>query len=374
MIDKTITTTEDVEEIPRPKGIGHIQFNEEILNPKLAPIEKLRNMSAEQYEDFVLEWVHGYLKKQRGYVRVVRSGGAGDKGRDVVAYLDDNKWDCYQCKYYKSSLAPTDIWKELAKLCYYTEKGDYKTPSNYYIMGPSGIGSKLEVYLNDPLELKKNLIENWDTYCKKHITSKEDISLEGGLKVYVESFDFSIVKGIPPLELIQQHQETIWHSYRFGGLFSKKKRIVITPGQKIDPKETSYIKQLLEAYSDYAKEAFGSIEDLDSKPQLSDHLKRQRVCFFSADALEQFSRDISQNAEAHFAALKEEIHSAVIETCDDDYENGFDRVKATLKASIDCSLDANNILKSELKMDDKKGICHHLANENKLIWVRKDGK
>lgn len=360
---------ETIEEMPKPTGTGHIQSNEEILNPKLAPIEKLRNMSADQYEDFVLEWAHGYLKKQNRYKRVVRSGGAGDKGRDVIAYLDDTRWDCYQCKYYQSALAPTDIWKELAKLCYYTQKGDYPKPECYYLMAPNGVGSKLESYLNDPKELKKGLIQNWEKYCKGQVTSKGDVLLEGDLKKYIEAFDFSIVKSIPPLELIEQHQETIWHSYRFGGLSTKKQRIIEIPRQTLDPKETRYIEQLLEAYSDYAKEQIDSIEALDKKPNLSNHLKRQRVCFFSADALEQFSRDISQNAEAHFAALKQEIHSAVIETCEDEHNNGLDRVKATLVASINCSLDANNILKTELKMDDKKGICHHLANENKLIWV-----
>jgi len=361
-------------QIPKPLGVGHIHSNEEILNPKRAPIEKLRNMSADQYEDFVLEWVHGFLMKQSKYQRVVRSGGAGDKGRDVIGYVDDKRWDCYQCKYYKAALAPTDIWKELAKLCYYTLKGDYPVPRNYYFMAPSGIGSKLEGYLKDPQGLKKGLTENWENYCKGHITSKKDVLLTEELKSYIEAFDFSIVKSIPPLELIEQHQKTIWHSYRFGGLISKKKRTFIIPEQNPDPKETRYIKQLLEAYSDYTREQIDSIEALNSKPLLSKHLKRQRVYFFSVDALEQFSRDISQNAEAHFASFKDEIQSAVIEICEDDYDNGFERVKATLNASVNCSLDANNILKTELKMDDKKGICHHLANENKLIWVHKNEK
>jgi ABC-3C protein len=366
------TNTDKIEklvEVPNPKGIGHILSNEEILNPKLAPIEKLRYMSADQYEDFVLEWVHGYVKKQGKYQRVVRSGGAGDKGRDVIAYIDDIHWDCYQCKYYKSALAPIDIWKELAKLCYYSQKDDYPIPRNYFLMAPDGIGSKLEGYLNDPQELKKGLIENWEKYCKGHITSKQDVLLEGDLKTHVEAFDFSIVKSIPPLELIEQHHETIWHSYRFGGLSPKKKRVAVVPGQNLAPKETRYIEQLLEAYSDYAQEQIDSIEALDSKPQLSKHLKRQRVYFFSADALEQFSRDISQNAEAHFDSFKNEIYSAVIETCEDEHDNGFERVKATLTASVNCSLDGNNILKTELKIDDKKGVCHHLVNENKLKWV-----
>ncbi len=363
---------EELIQIPKPIGIGHIQSNEEILNPKLSPIEKLRFMSADQYEDFVLEWVHGYLKKQNKYKRVIRSGGAGDKGRDVIAYIDDAHWDCYQCKYYKSALTPSDIWKELAKLCYYSQRGDYQIPTNYFFMAPDGIGSKLESYLHTPQELKKELVKNWEKYCQGYITSKQDVLLEGDLKKYVENFDFSIVKSIPPLDLIEQHQETIWHSYRFGGLTPKKKRVAVVPGQNIDPKENKYIEQLLEAYSDYTQEQIKSIDALNSKPQLSKHLKRQRVYFFSADALEQFSRDISQSAEEHFTAFKNEICSAVIETCEDEYDNGFERVKATLKASVNCSLDGNNILKTELKMDDKKGVCHHLVNENKLKWVYKN--
>lgn len=361
-------------ELAKPSGKGHIESNEEILNPKLAPVEKLRNMSADQYEDFVLEWAHGYLKKRSKYTRVIRSGGAGDKGRDVIAYLDDARWDCYQCKYYQSALAPTDIWKELAKLCYYTEKGDYSVPENYYLMAPGGIGSKLEGYLNDPKKLKNGLIKNWEKYCQSHITSKVNVILDDDLKNYIEVFDFSIVKTITPLELIEQHQQTIWHSYRFGGLIKKRQRTISVPSKEINPKETRYIEQLILAYGDFSNETFDSLESLDSNPDLSRHLKRQRVYFFSADALEQFSRDISQNAEMHFSQFKEDIYNSVIEISEDIHDNGFNRVKAVLNASIQCSLDANNILKSEWNPNDKKGIIHHLANENKLIWVCTDGE
>lgn len=365
---------EELIEIPKPSGKGHIERNEEILSPKLAPVEKLRNMSADQYEDFVLEWVHGYIKKQSKYTRVVRSGGAGDKGRDVIAYSNSSYWDCYQCKYYQSALAPTDIWKELAKLCYYTQNGDYSVPENYYFMAPNGIGSKLEGYLENPESLKNGLVENWEKYCQKNITSKGAVILEGDLKAYVEAFDFSIVKSIPPLELIEQHQQTIWHSYRFGGLVQKRQRIVAEPSNKLDPKETRYIDQLLLAYGDFSKEKFESLESLDSQPDLGNHLKRQRVYFFSAEALEQFSRDISENAETHFRQFKDDIYNSVIEICEDIHDNGFDRLKAVLNASVQCSLDANNILKSEWSPNDKKGIIHHLANEDKLIWVRINGE
>lgn len=64
------------------------------------PIERVRLMSCQQWEEFILEWADSLKQK---YARVERHGGAGDKGCDIVAFLDpanDAPWDNYQCKQY----------------------------------------------------------------------------------------------------------------------------------------------------------------------------------------------------------------------------------------------------------------------------------
>src|SRR5690349_11791760 len=50
------------------------------------PLVRLSTFDDEEFERMVLEWVHGYLSPR--YVEVQARGRAGDKGRDVVAWMD----------------------------------------------------------------------------------------------------------------------------------------------------------------------------------------------------------------------------------------------------------------------------------------------
>ncbi len=92
------------------------------------PEDRIKLFSNQQWELFVQEWVDSLEDK---YDLVERCGGAGDMGRDVIARVKsvNGAWDNYQCKHYKESLKPSDIWIELGKLAYYTLKGEYFTPA-----------------------------------------------------------------------------------------------------------------------------------------------------------------------------------------------------------------------------------------------------
>ena len=86
----------------------------------VSPIDKLKLISADDWEKLTEEWVD--LKKDV-YLKSERPAGAGDMGIDIAAYITDPKsnpknyeWDCYQCKRYNHSLSPSDIWIELGKI------------------------------------------------------------------------------------------------------------------------------------------------------------------------------------------------------------------------------------------------------------------
>ena len=111
--------------------------------PAIPDLERLRIMSPIEWEDFILEWAHSLKSK---YQLVEKCGGAGDMGRDVVAYQTNGQtdpWDNYQCKHYDHPLLPSDVWCELGKLCYYTHVGEYTLPHAYYFVSPQGAGNKL---------------------------------------------------------------------------------------------------------------------------------------------------------------------------------------------------------------------------------------
>lgn len=214
-------------------------------------IDLLTLFSPLEFEVFIQEWTSGYLYSKQGYKKVYRNSGAGDKGRDVVAWLDEtgDKWDCYQCKHYVSPLKPSEVWVEFGKLCYYTFKKDYSVPSKYLFATSKGLGPLLKSYIQNPIILKKNLIQNWDSKCKTQITDTEEVELTGVFKKYVEDFDFSIVEFLDPLEIIEQHRMTPYYAPRFGGGFNKFRDESTTPAE-IQDSELRYITKLLEAYSE----------------------------------------------------------------------------------------------------------------------------
>lgn len=124
----------------------------------ISPAQRLRIMNADEWEEFIEEWTDS-LKKE--YFKVERLGGAGDKGRDIVAQLENAEiWDNYQCKHYGHSLRPSDIWTEIGKLVYYTSIGDFNCPRKYFFIAPLGVGTSLSDLLKNPRKLVQGLREN----------------------------------------------------------------------------------------------------------------------------------------------------------------------------------------------------------------------
>jgi hypothetical protein len=363
----------DLKPLAQPQGRGILTSNRDRLNP-YPPIERLRGMSHEAYEDFILEWAHGYLsnKDVSGYSNVFRSGGAGDMGRDIVAVMNANVWDNYQCKHYDHALYPGDIWLELGKLCYYTFNKNYTIPRNYFFVAPDGAGGDLHDYIRNPATINDELASQWEKKCANKITGKGEIKLEGKLKDYVQSFDFSILKIAMPLTVIEQHAKTHWHHYRFG-LYKKNRPAASSPSATILANELTYVRHLFEVYGEAVQKPILDIEHLSGQQHLVKHFNRQRIYFYSAESLSQFARDISPGTERSFYELKAEILSGVIETCEDQHENGMRRLKATLDKAVDVSIN-DNILIADLRNDDRKGICHHLANDGELQWVKKNAE
>lgn len=324
-------------------------------------IDLLRVFSPGQWEDFALEWAHS-LKRQ--YQRVERCGGAGDLGRDVVAFVSENDWHNYQCKHYKDPLQPNQIILELGKLCYYVHENAFSAPSKYYFVAPQGAGNSLSLLFKKPEDLRERLIKDWAAKCEDHITSVKKVPLTGELLEFVKGFDFSIFSYVPPLDLIEQHALTRWHSARFpGGLPLRPPAEV--PHIEEEKFESPYIVRLLEAYSDHAGVVLG-VADLVAYEQLHRHLLRSRERFFHAESLRNFSRDTFPPGQ--FEDLQEEFFDAVIDTVEDSHANGLHRVNAAIKVAQ--QLDpTKNALRNLLGVKDKAGICHQLADNARLKWV-----
>jgi hypothetical protein len=331
---------------------------------------RVRNFSPDDWEEFTQEYGHS-LKSE--YATVKSFKGAGDMGVDIAAFVTDGGfsggWDSFQCKRYDHALRPSDIWVELGKIIYYSFKGEYPKPRKHFFCASQDIGTSLQRLLADSSKLKQQCREAWPRKCENDITSTQAVPLDGDLLAYFDGFDFAIFTSKTTLELIEGHEKTQFHAVRFGGGLPPRPALGPLPDQP-QQHESRYIRQLLDAYSDHAGADFTDLVALSSNEKMSDNFRRQRERFYNAEALRNFARDTVP--EGTFANLQDEIYHAVADIQDASHANGFDRMVAvTSQAALVTS--TSNPLQPATNTQDRQGICHQLANDDRLQWVNKNG-
>lgn len=351
--------------LPSPAAPATVSADLVITGQPIPAIDRIKLFSNRQWEDFVLEWADS-LRGQ--YSRVDRCGGAGDMGRDVIATVRDGNgaWDNYQCKHYQESLKPTDIWIELGKLAYYSSRGEYTFPRRYLFIAPQGAGTKLSNLLKKPEELRAGLIANWNTYCRGSITSTAAVDLDVALRTYIDGLDFSIFEATPPLRIIDGHARTRWHVARFGGGLPPRPPVAAPPTEPADT-ETTFVRELFHAYADHLKQSVNTVADLTQAPGLREHFGDARLEFYSAESLRTFSRDTLPPGE--FEKLQDEVHSGIRDEVRGNHADGYQRVVAVVKTSRTLPL-AGHALHGRMSVRDHGGICHQLANDGKVQWIK----
>ena len=354
--------------MPRPKSI--VSTASHVATGRLIPpIDRLILFSDSEWEDFVLEWADSLRSK---YELVERCGGAGDKGRDVIAFTPSEAgqdvWDNYQCKHYDHPLTPTDIWLELGKLVYYTYIGEFSYPRKYFFVAPQAVGTTLANLLRRPDKLRQQLLEKWDQYCKKKITKKTEVPLDDAITEYINGLDFSIIGYLPPLRIIEQHAMTRYHVSRFGGGLPDRPD-TSPPPDKPAPEELSYISKLMEAYGDHLNRDITALADIEAEHDLKEHCVDSRIQFYSAESLRSFSRDYLPPGE--FRKLQDEVHEGIKDDIREDHPSGYKRLLAVVKTARGLQI-TSHALVSKLTIRDRGGICHQLANDkDEVRWVKK---
>lgn len=334
----------------------------------ILPIKRLEIFSADDWEVFVEEWLD--LKKAQ-YFAIERFGGAGDKGRDVAAYVTDPKkasyiWDCFQCKHYDRPLMPSQVWLEFGKIIYYTYNGDYPAPRKYYFVAPKGCGTSFSTLLSNADGIKKGVLAQWKKEISESITSGANYELTPSLKAYIDKFDFSIFEKIQPKAVIEEHKKHPNHLQWFGG--GLPDREILNEADipiGISPTETEYVTQLVKAYGSAAHATYNSLADVPMDSKHYDHFKRARISFHHAEQLRNFSRDNLPNGT--FELLQTEIYDGIVNTIEGTYANGYEKVKAVETQSTVVPI-TSNALREVTNIKDKTGVCHQLCNDKKLNW------
>lgn len=346
-------------------SLAHVQSGVPI--PK---VMRVKLFSPEAWEEFIEEWASA-LKSD--YTKVRRFGGSGDLGVDIAGFCSDKgfegEWDNYQCKRYGHPLRPSEVWVEIGKIVYYSHIGEYTPPRRNYFVCSQDIGTSLEKLLNKPADLKAKSAQNWDKYCLNGITSTASIPLSGTLSDYFGDFDFSIFSSRSLVELIEKHSKTGFHSVRFGGGLPPRPDPSLPPELPAE-NESRYIRQLLDAYGDHLGASLADPTALDPHESLKRDYLRQRERFYHAESLRNFARDTVPDGT--FDALQDEIYHGVVDVCDRSHADGFERMKATVAQASSVAATSNPLVPA-VKTQDRQGICHQLANVDRLKWVFEDG-
>lgn len=333
----------------------------------IVPIKRIEIFSPEEWEIFTKEYLE-VLKD--AYVEIERIGGANDNGRDVIAYIEpatvkNYKWDCFQCKHYDHSLHPSDVYIEIGKILYYTFKNDYPIPENYFFVAPKGCGTSLSKFLIDKDLLKQKIKDNWIQSCETKITKNIGVKLEGEFLKYVENFDFGIFKKTNIKEILDKHKEHPNHIIRFGGGLPSRPKINEAAIDQINENELVYVQQLYLSYGDEAKIKYESQNDLQTNLNYQNHFNRTRINFHYAEQLRNFYRDsLPINT---FQDFQDEIYNGIVDTVEDSHENAFKKIKASEQLASTLHLSSNPLTTVSI-VNDRKGICHQLVNDKKIIW------
>jgi hypothetical protein len=350
-----------ISDMPAPT-VGDVLVTLE--GPPVPPQGRIQLYSADEWEEFIREWATGL---ETDYVQIKRFGGSGDKGADVAAFKSDQglegPWDCFQGKHYSRPLNFSDAAAEILKVLQAVLDGHYRMPDSYQFLAPRGCGTDLNRLLSLPSTLKTKFLSKL-VPGQTLVAGLDAVRLEAARKL-AEETDFSRFKSVEILDALETHRLTCYHTSRFGTAL-KIRSVHEQPPEDIAEHETRYLEQLLAVYIERHPDQTFDMARLATGTTVGSHFQRQRVYFYKAESLRVYARD--SVPVGTFEKLQDDIHSGVIETAEAEYSHGFARLANVLSLVGQLDLNRHRLI-AVSDNDDRKGICHQLANNDRLTWV-----
>jgi len=321
------------------------------------------------------EWL-SFHKARGTYLSIKRFSGPADLGLDVVAFTGKEgfakPWDSYQCKHYDHALTPGDVYGEIGKIIYHSFQRtppfnqSCRVPRRHVFVAPFGAGISLGRLLKDPDRLKEEVRAKWESHCVPPIGAEITAPLKGDFLTYFDNFDFAIFEERTAVELIEEHAKTVFHAARFGGGLPPRGEPDTPPAEPAEA-ESLYLRKLFDAYGDHLGQRVVTKEELVSHPELERHYNRQRVLFYSAESLRNFARD--RTPPRTFDSLQDDVYNGVIDICEAAHADALERLRKTVSAAGQLDV-SGNALVGVTKVADKQGVCHQLANDERLTWTK----
>lgn len=328
----------------------------------VAPIVKLvRAYDATEWEVFISEWQKGL----QGYFAVKRLGGPGDHGRDVIGLCGpdgcEGMWDNYQCKHYETPLSTPKACQDAGKIIFHAYKKVFTPPRRCIFVAPRGPSTHLRDLLLNPAKFKTELISTWNTRVAAQVVAGEKHLLIGDLAQYVNAYDFTSFTYATLDDVLDDHRRTAYWASRFGGILPPAPQG--KPPKAIAQEESIYIGKLFEVYEEATATKIASVSELSRIPQWLEDLQKQRIRFYDAEAFIAHYRD--QTEPGTVEDFADQILDAIepplsVETL------AQSRLAVAL-ASAGLARPAS-VLAPQAKVRVKQGVCHQLANANRVTW------
>lgn len=335
-----------------------------LAGPPVTPEQRIFFYSSDEWERFIREWAMGLAPE---YLQIKRLGGPNDKGVDVAAFKTqdgfEGGWDCFQGKHYAGALTLGDVLPEMLKVFLGVVGGHYTLPDKYAFLAPRGCGPQLNRLLSAPSKLRNRFLDAI-TQDASLVTALPSGVIDA-VRNLASSTDFSMFQSVELIDALTTHRRTPYYVARFGGPLPGRPPAALPP-EHLGGHETLYVAKLMDAYGEQRPAVTLQRETLASHPEFGDHFRRQRISFYSAEALRLYARD--SVPEGTFDALQEDIYSGVVEIAEGPHDCGLDRLREVLTQSANVDLSAH-VLVSVAHIDDRKGICHQLASKDRLTWT-----
>jgi len=330
----------------------------------IAQIVKLvRAYDATEWEIFISEWQKGL----QGYLSVKRLGGAGDHGRDVIGLCSatgcQGIWDNFQCKHYQAPLSAPKACEDAGKIIFHAFENQFSPPRSCTFVAPRGPTTELRDMLLNPDKFKKEVTQHWNTRVAKRVVAGKNHKLDGALKLYVDNYDFTSFKYATLEDILDDHRKTAYWSSRFSGLLPPPPAGITPPS--ISAIESVYVGKLLEVYSEKVGVVFTSENNLSSYKEYREDLQKQRVRFYDAEAFMSHYRD--QTEPGTIEDFANQIFDAIDPMLS---AGGTAHERLTNALTTAGAVSPANVLSPQAKPRMKQGVCHQLANANRVTWKK----
>jgi hypothetical protein len=346
-----------------PKPVASTPFV--LAGPPVSPAHRIAFYSSGDWEEFIKEWALGL---EETYVQVKRLGGAGDEGIDVAGFKShqqlEGPWDCFQGKHYAGPIGTSDAWPEILKILMHVEASDYVMPDSYSFLAPRGCGLTLNRLLSKPSKLRKKFLEAIAT--GESLVKGIDTETLARVHALVEQTDFSMFRSVELHEALETHKKTQHYVARFGAAHLPAPTPFSEPPNEVGQHEVTYISQLRKVYAEGCADDLSDINTVGTHPTFGEHFKRQRFAFYAAESIRMDARDAVPDGT--FEKLQEDVHDSVIETAAAEHDSGMKRLTAVLEHSTVVDLSSHPLV-SWAGPRARRGICHQLANDERLTWT-----